>query len=664
MVLVRPLRPILLLSIACSPVWAAPTFRTVALSGNTAPGAGGTFSSLNDFFAINGSDLVVYSAITSGLTGNTSTLVDGFWKETTAGTSAAIAYYGQTATGITPSATHSAFYMPPVFLDNGKAAFRMDITTSRPGLWYGDSTSRQALVVKDQSAPGLTGVTFSALDLGTSTADVMMNQTGDYALGVTLAGTGVTTANDSAIIRGIDGGAPSLVAREGQVAPGAGGTATFTALKAGVSSVRSIAPDGTFAFAGKLSSPAIATTDEGVWLAPAGGAVELLLREGAGSGVTTYTAFGSTGGELSLNTDNRVLLPVVLRGAVASVTSLWVKPNGGALEMVVRGAIPAPEGGTFLDENILGSPVQIRGVQNDAGDVAFAMQTQGSGSTINSRWGLWRWTAGTREKVIRQGDQAPGLAGGVLVGNLTPSEADGLGTQLSPFYSFQLNKYGHCAFHSNLAGSGVTTSNDTAIFAQDENGNFQLIAREGASFSIPGGSSKTVQSMWLGPTSGENSGRARTWNDNGKLAFKLAFSDGSSGVFVATVYSALPSLDNDGDGLPNAWEIAYGLDPNSDLDPNGATHDFDLDGVDNLTEYIAGTAPNDNTSFLSVQVVDPAGTITWNSVSGRNYQVERATSLLAPVVWQPVGGVQPGTGFLMTQPVTGEGYYRVRVSLP
>ncbi|HVT28103.1 MAG TPA: hypothetical protein VHE81_08810, partial [Lacipirellulaceae bacterium] len=40
--------------------------------------------------------------------------------------------------------------------------------------------------------------------------------------------------------------------------------------------------------------------------------------------------------------------------------------------------------------------------------------------------------------------------------------------------------------------------------------------------------------------------------------------------------------DTDGDGMPNAWELQHGLDPNAD-DHNG---DFDSDGYTNLEEYI------------------------------------------------------------------------------
>jgi len=52
-------------------------------------------------------------------------------------------------------------------------------------------------------------------------------------------------------------------------------------------------------------------------------------------------------------------------------------------------------------------------------------------------------------------------------------------------------------------------------------------------------------------------------------------------------------LDSDNDGLPNAWEGAYGLDPNDDLGVNGATGDLDEDGISNTNEYVNGTFPND-----------------------------------------------------------------------
>jgi hypothetical protein len=54
-----------------------------------------------------------------------------------------------------------------------------------------------------------------------------------------------------------------------------------------------------------------------------------------------------------------------------------------------------------------------------------------------------------------------------------------------------------------------------------------------------------------------------------------------------------PDSDYDSDGMPNAWEVTYGLNPLV----NDASADSDGDGYTNLQEYTNGTMPNDKNSY-------------------------------------------------------------------
>jgi murein DD-endopeptidase MepM/ murein hydrolase activator NlpD/PKD repeat protein len=100
-------------------------------------------------------------------------------------------------------------------------------------------------------------------------------------------------------------------------------------------------------------------------------------------------------------------------------------------------------------------------------------------------------------------------------------------------------------------------------------------------------------------------------------------------VKVETGYAVDPLLDTDRDGMPDAYENQYSfLDPNN---PNDASLDYDGDGMSNLAEYRAGTAPDDPLWYLRITAVTVRGTngveIAWGSAANKLYTVQRAGGL-------------------------------------
>jgi PKD repeat protein len=81
------------------------------------------------------------------------------------------------------------------------------------------------------------------------------------------------------------------------------------------------------------------------------------------------------------------------------------------------------------------------------------------------------------------------------------------------------------------------------------------------------------------------------WDQFGSYKITLLVTDneGATGITSITIFvTKSEGNDADGDGLPNDWEITYGLDP---FDPSDAALDSDKDTLTNLEEYLLGTDP-------------------------------------------------------------------------
>lgn len=152
-----------------------------------------------------------------------------------------------------------------------------------------------------------------------------------------------------------------------------------------------------------------------------------------------------------------------------------------------------------------------------------------------------------------------------------------------------------------------------------------------------------------------------------------AYGENTGWMNLSTLKTSSFALsDTDGDSIDDAWEMAnFG-----NLTAAGIGTDKDKDGQSDAAEFIAGTSPLDNTSWLrvttySVNSGKTQSSITFTSSPNRLYQIESSTDLIhwgtAPT---DIGGADkfPGTANSATTTVSSlhatntARFFRVTVS--
>jgi hypothetical protein len=136
------------------------------------------------------------------------------------------------------------------------------------------------------------------------------------------------------------------------------------------------------------------------------------------------------------------------------------------------------------------------------------------------------------------------------------------------------------------------------------------------------------------------------------------YPDGTSAIVALTPTPGYANVqappDTDGDGIPDAWEIANGLNPN---DSGDAVLDKDGDGQSNKAEYLAGTNPQQPGSRLSAVVVTTAVpgqlAVRFTAVANKSYTV-RCKNSVGDATWIKVADIFPqGSDTLLTIPDPG-----------
>ncbi len=171
--------------------------------------------------------------------------------------------------------------------------------------------------------------------------------------------------------------------------------------------------------------------------------------------------------------------------------------------------------------------------------------------------------------------------------------------------------------------------------------------------------------------------------------FRIATVDGAGHQAAAQTlftFRYREATDLDVDGMPDAWEITYGLNPAT----NDAADDLDHDGLPNSLEYthgtqpnaadsdgdrvrdgdewIAGTSPTDRMDYPKLEWSAGALAVRVYSVTGRVYAIDHAGGGPGgPLGWQGWQTNQPGTGGALNFPVTNPAaaqFYRLRIERP
>lgn len=509
-------------------VQAVVTYRTVALSGEHAPGTapGTVFSNVSTVDPIiNNAGQTAFWNYVSG-SGVDSTNNTGLWSEGT-GVLDLVARKGDPAPGVNDGLTFQYVTLNNSFVlnDAGHVAFLGGV--AGPGvdfrnayaIWMERNGSLNLVVREGDPAPGLDpAVAFK------DPLNVVLNHAGQAAFVSYLTGPGVYSHNDTSIWLESDG-AIRLVAREGDPAPGTEPGVVFQA----VTYFKLVLNNaGQTAFRTMLTGTGIdSTNDIGIW-SGSPDAINIVARTGVHApGALPGEVFKSFGDPVINGSGETAFLGFLTdpRTATQNTTGIW-KTQGGTLQPIAIADQAAPQTEPGIVFSGFGNPVL-----NDQGSIAFKGYVKGTGVTTLNSTGIWTSLSGTLTPTARLQDAAPGTEPGVVFA---------YNASFSPGFSDPvLNASNQIAFLAGLSGPGVNASNDLGVWATDPSGELTLIVRRGDLFDVNNDPTiddyRQINAIGLVTNAGGGDGRRTSFNDAGQLAFRLGFTDNTWGIFVATI---------------------------------------------------------------------------------------------------------------------------------
>lgn len=506
----------------------------IALTGETAAGAPSAFAVGFDGrgfsnAVINNWGQVAYAARLNGQFGSADRGV--FLNSESLGQSnRAVAVAGSSAANTT---SNHAFGSDPIVTlsRSGHVAFLSDLTgggattTNDQGVFVGDYASTTLVAREDDAAPSIANVRYGATVVTNAAfQQPVISAEGVVAFRSNLRGASLTNTNDSALWSGLPG-AIALVAREGSVS-------TLPGVNYGVFGGHAINESGRSVVRAAL--PLATTNNDEAFFTLGPGGNSTVTREGnvaPGAGTAQFSAglLISRMGEPALNNTGRVAFRSALTAGgvgTANDSGVWAgtPPTGSFLQLVVRENTVAPSLGGVVKYDSFDDPLASDVVMNASGSLAMVVKLRDGGTTVANDTAIY--TGPTLNTLVaREGAAVPGIAG-VNFGLFND------GAPIAPC----INDDGSVLFKASLAGVGVSSSNDSALFGFVPNVGFFTLIREGEQIDVNGmGDLRTVSQIDVRLGSGGEDGRGSALDDFGRVVFSARFTDGSAGVFVTQI---------------------------------------------------------------------------------------------------------------------------------
>ncbi|MEA3188359.1 MAG: hypothetical protein QOD99_2189, partial [Chthoniobacter sp.] len=363
------------------------------------------------------------------------------------------------------------------------------------------------------------------------------------------------------------------VALKGQHAPGTPAGVLFGDF---IYTQRYISPTGQVVFQADLTGTGITTGSNSVgnWMGSSGSLSLIARTTDPAPGMVPGATYSSIS-PAELNSTGQVSFKGTVTGTgitFANNSAIWFGTPGN-LVTAARDGDQAPG----VNAGVKYSSFNTVSL-NKSGQIAFQAQLTGSGVNGVNNIGLWSGAPGNIGLIARIGDQAPGMPSGIKYALFGTTNA-------SP----PINELGQSVFIGSITGTGVTASNNNALWFGTP-GNVTLLARTGD--QPPGTAAGAKFQDFSIPT----------LNSAGQSAF-VGFLTGSgvnstnsSGIWTGTSGN-LQLLARAGDNAPGT---ASGVNFNI-FQGDSTTPQINASGQNAFSAYLSGTGvsePNDTGIWL------------------------------------------------------------------